>query len=152
MYKTAIAAIVAAGTLVVGLPAQEAEASTLKSRALTWAKWQKGDPYVWGATGPNRFDCSGLTYYSYGKAGKRIKRVAQDQYNDSRKISAGSAQPGDLVFFKNNSGKIFHMGILSRSGYMIHANAGGYYGRKVIEEKISSWWSRNYRTYYGQVR
>lgn len=152
MYKTAIAACVAAGALVIGLPAQEAEASTLKSRALTWAKWQKGDPYRWGAAGPNAFDCSGLTSYAYKKAGKPIRRVAKDQYNASRKISASSAQPGDLVFFKNRSGVIFHVGIVSRKGYMIHANAGGYYGRKVIEEKISSYWSRNYRTYYGQVR
>lgn len=152
MFKTAMAAIVAAGVIFIGTPAQEAEAATLKQNALTWAKWQKGDPYQYGAAGPNRFDCSGLTYYAYGKAGKRIYRVAKDQYNASRKISAGSAQPGDLVFFKDSYGRIFHMGIVSKPGYMIHANAGGYYGRKVIEEKISSYWSRKYRTYYGQVR
>jgi cell wall-associated NlpC family hydrolase len=153
MYKTAIAAVVAAGALVVGLPAQEAEASTLKSRALSWAKAQKGDRYQGGAAGPSAFDCSGLTSYSYKKAGKSIKRVANDQYNASRKISAGSAQPGDLVFFKYKSGgKVFHVGIVSRKGYMIHANAGGYYGRKVIEEKIAPYWGKKFNVYYGAVR
>jgi cell wall-associated NlpC family hydrolase len=152
MYKTAIAACVAASALVIGLPAQEASAATLKQNALTWAKWQKGDPYQWGAAGPSKFDCSGLTYYAYGKAGKRIKRVAQDQYNYSRKISAGSAQPGDLVFFKDRYGKVFHMGIVSKSGYMIHANASGYYGRKVIEEKIAPYWGKKFNVYYGAVR
>lgn len=152
MYKKAMAATIVAGALVFGMPAQEASAATLKQNALTWAKWQKGDPYRWGAAGPNAFDCSGLTYYSYGKAGKRIKRVAQDQYNASRKISAGSARPGDLVFFKDRTGRIFHVGIVSKSGYMIHANRGSYLGYKVVEEKISSYWSKNFRTYYGQVR
>lgn len=152
MYKSAIAAIVVASAIVVGTPTQS-EAATLKSKALSVAKAQKGDRYQDGAEGPNAYDCSGLTWYSYKKSGKTIKRVANDQYNASKKISAGSVQPGDLVFFKRTSGgKVFHVGIVSRKGYMIHANAGGYYGRKVIEEKIAPYWDKKFITLYGSVR
>ncbi len=141
-----------ASAIVVATPGTS-EAATLKSKALTVAKAQKGDRYQYGAAGPNAFDCSGLTYYSYKKAGKTIKRVANDQYNASKKISSGSVQAGDLVFFKKSSGaKVFHMGIVSRKGYMIHANAGGYYGKKVIEEKIAPYWDKNYITLYGSVK
>ncbi|ASR76575.1 hydrolase [Streptomyces phage Samisti12] len=152
MYKSAIAAILVASAMVVATPSH-AEAATLKSKALSVAKAQKGDRYQYGATGPNAFDCSGLTYYSYKKSGKTIKRVANDQYNASKHISASAAQPGDLVFFKYKSGgKVFHMGIVSKKGYMVHANAGGYYGKKVIEEKIAPYWGKNYRVYYGSVK
>lgn len=152
MYKSAIAAIVVASAIVVGTPTQS-EAATLKSKALSVAKAQKGDRYLYGAEGPSAFDCSGLTWYSYKKSGKTIKRVANDQYNASKKLSSGSVQPGDLVFFKRTSGgKVFHMGIVSRKGYMIHANAGGYYGKKVIEEKIAPYWDKNFITLYGSVR
>ncbi|QRI46137.1 peptidase [Streptomyces phage Watermoore] len=152
MYKSAIAAILVASAMVVATPSH-AEAATLKSKALSVAKAQKGDRYQYGATGPNAFDCSGLTYYSYKKSGKTIKRVANDQYNASKHISASAAQPGDLVFFKYKSGgKVFHIGIVSKKGYMVHANAGGYYGKKVIEEKIAPYWGKNYRVYYGSVK
>ncbi|QGH76449.1 hydrolase [Streptomyces phage Daubenski] len=152
MYKSAIAAILVASAVVVATPGTS-EAATLKSKALSVAKAQKGDRYQGGAEGPNAFDCSGLTWYSYKKSGKTIKRVANDQYNASKHISASAAQPGDLVFFKYKSGgKVFHVGMVSKKGYMVHANAGGYYGRKVIEEKIAPYWGKNYRVYYGSVK
>jgi cell wall-associated NlpC family hydrolase len=153
MYKSAIATALVSAALVVGIPTQDASAATLKVKALSVAKAQKGDRYQYGATGPNAFDCAGLNWYSYRKSGKTIKRVANDQYNASKHISARNVQPGDLVFFKYKSGgKVFHTGIISRSGYMIHANAGSYYGRKVIEEKISSYWGKHYTVLYGSVR
>lgn len=153
MYKAAIATMALSAALVVGIPTQDASATTLKAKALSIAKAQKGDRYVFGAEGPNSFDCSGLNWYSYRHAGKTIKRVANDQYNATRHIGASSVQPGDLVFFKYKSGgKVFHTGIVSRKGYMIHANAGGYYGKKVIEEKISSYWGKHYTVLYGAVR
>lgn len=152
MYKSAIAAIVVSSAIVLGTPTH-AEAATLKSKALSVAKAQKGDRYQGGAEGPNAFDCSGLTWYSYKKSGKTIKRVANDQYNASKHISASAAQPGDLVFFKETSrGKVFHVGMVSKKGYMIHANAGGYYGRKVIEEKIAPYWDKKFITLYGSVK
>lgn len=101
MYKSAIAAIVVSSAIVLGTPTH-AEAATLKSKALSVAKAQKGDRYQGGAEGPNAFDCSGLTWYSYKKSGKTIKRVANDQYNASKHISASAAQPGDLVFSRRH--------------------------------------------------
>lgn len=154
MYKSAaIATVLVSAALVIGIPTQDASAATLKAKALSVEKAQKGDKYVNGATGPNSFDCSGLNYYSYKKAGKTIKRVANDQYNATKHISASKAQPGDLVFFKYKSGgKVFHTGMVSKKGYMIHANAGSYYGRKVIEEKIATYWGKNYTVLYGSVK
>jgi len=143
------------GTLVAGLVMASpvsANAATVKANALAVAKQQLGDPYRYGATGPNSFDCSGLTYYSYKKAHKAIPRTAQAQYNKTTHISAKSAQKGDLVFFGSSSKNISHVGIYDGGGYMIHANAGSYYGRKVIKERISFWWSKHEHVYYGRVK
>jgi cell wall-associated NlpC family hydrolase len=154
MYKSAaIAAVLVSAALVVGIPTQDASAATLKAKALSVEKAQKGDRYAYGAAGPNSFDCSGLNYYSYKRAGKTIKRVANDQYNATKHISAGSAQPGDLVFFKYKSGgKVFHTGMVSKKGYMIHANSGATTPHKVLEEKISSYWGKHYTVLYGSVK
>ncbi|CAM5447638.1 NlpC/P60 domain-containing protein OS=Streptomyces antimycoticus OX=68175 GN=SANT12839_082630 PE=3 SV=1 [Streptomyces antimycoticus] len=75
----------------------EAEAATAAAKALRIAA-SKGAPYKYGAEGPERFDCSGLTQYAYKRAGKRLPRTAAAQYNRTRHIKAGSRKGGDLVF------------------------------------------------------
>lgn len=67
--------------------APEAEAATHATKALKIAASKKGAPYRWGATGPSRFDCSGLTLYSFKKAGKKLPRTAQQQYNKTDRKS-----------------------------------------------------------------
>lgn len=80
-----------------------------------------GKSYVWGATGPNTFDCSGFTSYVYSKVtGRYIGRTTYDQINAGREVSYSELQPGDLVF--PHSG---HVGIYIGNGQMIHAPRTG---------------------------
>lgn len=66
---------------------------------LQYAETRLGDPYVYAATGPNAFDCSGLTQWAYGQAGIKIPRTSQEQRNAGTVINLASAQPGDLLTF-----------------------------------------------------
>ncbi|MEV6691025.1 C40 family peptidase [Micromonospora sp. NPDC051196] len=98
--------------------------------ALAYARRQLGDPYVWGATGPNSFDCSGLVWSAYRSAGYyKLPRVARDQYyaTRSRTVSRSALLPGDLVFFASGSSwrTIHHMGMYVGNGKMIHAPTSG---------------------------
>lgn len=62
---------------------------------------QVGKPYRWGATGPNAFDCSGLTSYAWRAAGVTIPRTSRSQYGGLQRVSRSQLQPGDLVFYNS---------------------------------------------------
>ena len=85
-----------------------------------------GCPYVWGAEGPNSFDCSGFTSYVFrNAAGVSIPRTSSAQSGYGRTVSKSNLQPGDLVFF-NTSGKgVSHVGIYVGGGNMIHSPSSG---------------------------
>jgi cell wall-associated NlpC family hydrolase len=106
------------------------------------ANTQKGARYVYGNEGgySKGYDCSGLVYWAYKQHGKTLYRTAQGQYDHSKHISAGSRQPGDLVFIHDARGRVYHVGIFTRvykgSGMMVNANTGSYRGRKVVEAPI----------------
>ncbi|MEU1127070.1 C40 family peptidase [Streptomyces sp. NPDC005899] len=122
---------------------EDAEAATPSTKALKVAASKKGAPYRWGAAGPHRFDCSGLTLYSFKKVGKRLPRTAQQQYNSTRHISRSHRQRGDLVFF--HAGRsVYHVGIYAGGGRIWHSPKSGAVVRL---EKI---WSS--RVWYGRVR
>lgn len=108
--------------------------------ATVWgiAKKQLGKPYVYGATGPMAFDCSGLTQYIYKRAAdKTIQRTAQAQYNSSKHVRSDDIQKGDLAFFGSNSVNISHVGMYIGNGKMIDAQNYG-----VITENINApWWN-----------
>ena len=98
---------------------------------------QKGDPYKYGAAGPVRFDCSGLTYFSFRRAGfKHIPRTSSGQARWAHHIRKRRARRGDLVFFRNGHG-VYHVGVFAgrRHGakFVLHAP---YSGAKVRREKI----------------
>ncbi|MFD9501876.1 C40 family peptidase [Streptomyces sp. NPDC060035] len=121
----------------------EAEASSLSIRALNIAASKKGSPYRYGASGPHRFDCSGLTLYSFKRAGKKLPRTAQQQYNKTRHISSSQRQRGDLVFF--HAGRsVYHVGIYAGGGKIWHSPKTGAVVRL---ERI---WSNS--IWYGRVR
>lgn len=144
------ALIAAFGAVTVSLilgTASPAEAATPKQKALGVAEDQKGDWYEWGAAGPNRFDCSGLTLYSFGKAGKKLPHNAQAQYNGSRHLS--SPKKGDLVFIGYSSKSIYHVGIYAGNGKMWDAPKPG---RTVGLHKVSSYTAGSPRAYFGEVR
>lgn len=86
------------------------------------AKQFLGTPYVWGGASPSGFDCSGLTEYVFGLAGKSIPRTATAQMNAAHRVS--SPQPGDLVFFGSQS-YAYHVGIYLGAGKMLSAPKPG---------------------------
>ncbi len=115
-------------------------ANTVSGRAgvaLRYAVKQIGDSYVWGAAGPIRWDCSGLTMRAYEQAGVRLPHSSRAQFGYGRAIARNNLLPGDLVFFGS---PISHVGIYVGKGKMVHAprpgarvnivEFGNYFGRK----------------------
>ena len=86
-----------------GDPTTGAAPTSVVSAALDFARAQLGKPYVWGATGPDSFDCSGLTQAAYAAAGVRLPRVAQDQWVAGPHVDLGAIQPGDLLFWASDT-------------------------------------------------
>jgi cell wall-associated NlpC family hydrolase len=117
-------------------------ALTIGERAITEAARHKGKPYQWGATGPDRFDCSGYTRYVWSRLGKSLPHNSGQQYGSVRHISKSSRKVGDLIFVYD-SGGIYHVGIYAGSGYFWHSP---HSGDVVKKSKI---WSSSY--YVGRV-
>ncbi|WP_020557525.1 peptidoglycan endopeptidase [Embleya scabrispora] len=92
--------------------------SSKAAQAVAFAKAQIGKPYVYGATGPNAYDCSGLVQAAYKSAGISLPRVTNDQFAADPHVSIANLQPGDLVFFYSG---ISHVGIYIGDGKMVHA-------------------------------
>ncbi|MFE4333647.1 NlpC/P60 family protein [Streptomyces sp. NPDC056831] len=115
-------------------------ATTKAEKALAFAAAQIGKPYVWGATGPSSYDCSGLTQAAWKAAGVDLPRTTWDQVKTGTRIATADLQPGDLVFFYDD---ISHVGIYKGDGMMIHAPKPG---ANVREESIY------YMPIYGSVR
>ena len=98
--------------------AYDGPASGRASVAVRTAYAQLGDPYRWGGTGPDSFDCSGLTSFAWRAAGVSLPHSSRAQYAGGRKVSRSSLRPGDLVFFYS---PISHVGIYIGGGKMIDA-------------------------------
>jgi len=89
------------------------------AKVIEIAQKQQGKAYIWGASGPNTFDCSGLVYYCYQKAGFKIQRSSA-QYYYNKSVKTNTPEIGDLVFFGDVS-NIHHIGIYIGDGVMINA-------------------------------
>jgi len=128
-----IAAERAAAALAARAAAARAAAASLSSQGLSspvvsgsggarvavqWAYRELGKPYVWGAAGPDSFDCSGLTQYVWAKAGVYLDHYTGSQWNEGRHVSQSELQPGDLVFFGSD---LHHVGLYIGNGNMIEA-------------------------------
>ncbi|MBM9619850.1 C40 family peptidase [Streptomyces zhihengii] len=109
-------------------------------KVLAFARAQIGKPYVWGATGPSSYDCSGLTQAAWKAAGVDLPRTTWDQVEVGKRVATADLLPGDLVFFYDD---ISHVGIYIGDGMMIHAPKPG---ANVREESIY------YMPIYGSVR
>jgi peptidoglycan DL-endopeptidase CwlO len=97
--------------------------------AIAYAEEQIGKPYLWGGTGPDAFDCSGLVMMAYRAAGIAIPRTSQQQWAWGPRIKPSQVEPGDLVFFVGSDGTVKspgHVGIVIGGGLMIEAYATGY--------------------------
>jgi peptidoglycan DL-endopeptidase CwlO len=117
-------------------------------QAVDYALRQLGKPYLWGAQGPDRYDCSGLMWDAYRSVGISLPRVAADQYRGTRTrpVARHALLPGDLVFFSTHPTdwrQIGHVGMYVGDGRMVHAPNSN----DVV--KVSPvWWSR----YFGATR
>jgi peptidoglycan DL-endopeptidase CwlO len=100
------------------VPSYSGPASGRAAEAIKTAYAQLGDPYVWGAAGPDAFDCSGLTMYSWGSAGVSLPHSSSAQYSAVRHVSLSELQPGDLVFYYS---PISHVAIYIGGGQVIDA-------------------------------
>ncbi|MCX5204739.1 C40 family peptidase [Streptomyces sp. NBC_00237] len=92
------------------------------AQAVSFAYSALGKPYVWGATGPSSFDCSGLTQAAWRSAGVSLPRTTYTQINAGERISRSQLAPGDLLFFYSG---ITHVGLYIGDGRMIHAPRPG---------------------------
>ncbi|MBA0054270.1 glycoside hydrolase [Streptomyces sp. AJS327] len=91
-------------------------------KVIAFAKKELGKPYVWGATGPSSYDCSGFTQAAWRTAGISLPRVTYDQVEVGTKVAKSDMKPGDLIFFYDD---ISHVGIYVGGGQMIHASKPG---------------------------
>ena len=114
--------------------------------AVRYALAQVGDRYVAATSGPNTFDCSGLTMTAWRQAGISLPHYSYSQYSKSRKIPLSQAQPGDLIFYFG--GSVHHVGMYIGNGKMVHA-ANPDEG-VVITDVLGPWYNR-YFTGVGRV-
>jgi cell wall-associated NlpC family hydrolase len=111
--------------------------------AADWAHSRKGSPYGYGANGPHRFDCSGLTRWVYARVGTSLPHSSSAQADRVDRVKRSHARRGDLVFFYN-SGGVFHVGIYAGHGNVWHAP---YSGTHVRRDHI---WTT--QVFFGRVR
>ncbi|WP_413808915.1 NlpC/P60 family protein [Streptomyces sp. OE57] len=99
-----------------------APATGRAARAVSYAYAALGKPYVWGATGPHGYDCSGLTQAAWRAAGVALPRTTYTQINAGQRVTRDQLAPGDLVFFYSG---VSHVGLYIGGGRMIHAPRPG---------------------------
>ncbi|MFE1880611.1 C40 family peptidase [Streptomyces diastatochromogenes] len=110
----------------------DSSASGRAAAAFSAAQSKIGSPYVYGASGPSSFDCSGLTSWAYAQAGVSIPRTSEAQANIGAHLSQSQLQVGDLVFFY---GDLHHVGLYAGNGQVLHAP---HTGAVVRYESISN--------------
>ncbi|MFD2094024.1 C40 family peptidase [Blastococcus deserti] len=137
LRRAAVVLVAGAGVALSPLPAQAssgapttatvaaapvAAATPAAQVAVDTALAQQGDPYVWGGSGPDSFDCSGLTQYAYAAAGVELPHSSRMQSELGTPVSLDALQPGDLVFFYS---PVSHVGMYIGNGQMVHAPTSG---------------------------
>lgn len=94
---------------------------------------QIGKPYVWGAAGPNSFDCSGFTEYSWGSAGVSLYHYTGTQHDQTMRVSRGDLRVADLVFYY---GDLHHVALYVGGGWVVHAPEPGDYVRMAKMDEV----------------
>jgi peptidoglycan DL-endopeptidase CwlO len=96
--------------------------------AINFALGEVGKPYVWGATGPATYDCSGLIMRAFQTAGINLPRVSREQFYSGGHVPVAQAQPGDLLFYatdRNDPATIHHVVLYMGDGKMVEAPYSG---------------------------
>jgi murein DD-endopeptidase len=122
-------------------------ASGVNSEAVAIARDLVGAPYRYGGAGPTTFDCSGLVYYAYGRAGAAVPRTTKALYRAAKPVNPRKLQPGDLIFFQIG-GRISHVGIYAGGGRFIHAPSSG---KEVTVGRLSSPYWRDHLIAAGRL-
>lgn len=96
-------------------------------KAVSFALGQQGKPYVWGATGPSAFDCSGLMSAAWSKSGVKLPRTSREQFSVGKHVPVDQAKRGDLLFWSSNGspGGIHHVAMALGDGSMVEAQQTG---------------------------
>ena len=116
--------------------------SVLGGKIAELARAQVGAPYLYGGHTPRGFDCSGLVYYVYGQAGMSVPRTTEGQFDRLPRVAREDLQPGDLVFFRSDSGSLLHVGIYIGGNTFVHAPETG---KPVSGARFDSeYWSAHY--------
>ena len=153
--RSLLARLAVLATVAAGLTGLSSVTRTLRARRRVcqhrqprrsrWPPPARGAPYVYGAVGPTRFDCSGLTKWAYARVGKTLQAHRPAAVRRPAHISAASRRVGDLVFFKTSHyGAVYHVGIYAGAGRIWHAPKPGDH------VKLAPLWTSN--VYYGRVR
>ncbi|MFF3503573.1 NlpC/P60 family protein [Streptomyces sp. NPDC003247] len=100
----------------------EGEATAQGLEAVRYATAQVGKPYVWGAEGPDSFDCSGLTSQAWVNAGLTIPRTSQEQWRQLERVAVTDLRPGDLIIYFDDAS---HVGLYVGNGSIVHAPRPG---------------------------
>lgn len=116
------------------------EATSVETSAVRAALTKVGDPYLWGASGPGEFDCSGLIVWAYAQEGISLPHYTGALWNDGEHVSRNDLEPGDLLFFGSG---IDHVGFYLGNGVMVDAPHSG-----ALVRVEAVWWSQ----YIGAVR
>lgn len=104
-----------------------ASATGMGTSLLDWARGKIGLPYIWGGSGPDGYDCSGLIYAGMKELGRSVTRVASGQYSSLANVAYEQRQPGDLIFFSSNGSAsgVYHVGIYAGNDQLLHAPKPG---------------------------
>ena len=130
-----VAATMPSASSVTGCSTKAGDVSAVQAptqavaTAIAYAEQQIGQPYLWGGTGPDAFDCSGLVMMAYRAARIDIARTSEQQWATEQHVPASQVQPGDLVFFAGADGTPTspgHVGLVIGHGQMIEAYAAGF--------------------------
>ena len=105
-------------------PSSTASSSSSTDQAVAVALQQLGTPYRYGGATPSGFDCSGLVFYSYSRAGKVLPRTTATLWSEMRPVSRSQVQVGDILFFRI-SGKMSHVGMYIGNDQFVHAPSSG---------------------------
>ncbi|GAA1439275.1 C40 family peptidase [Nocardiopsis tropica] len=119
-------------------PTYTGSASGDARAAIDFAYSKIGTPYQWGGTGPNGYDCSGLTQASWAAAGVSIPRTTYTQYDMPNAVAWEDIQPGDILFFFPDLG---HNGLYVGNGMMVHAPSSG---KTVSEVRLADYWAQHF--------
>lgn len=119
-------------------PSTDNAARAAKAAEIAMSKL--GSSYVWGSKGPDTFDCSGLTYYSYGQVGVTLPRTSRLQSQIGRSVSYDNMLPGDLIFYARD-GVVYHVAMYAGNDKIVHSTSPK--DGVVVANRNDSWMKRN---------